>query len=147
VSVLGKEIARQHTLELELAGELADAADRHAAEPDVFHLCRTLAQQARRHADRLAPLAERHGARLDEPNGRPTKSREDAGELLQDLMRLWVLAQECWIEAAALKQAALAMQDGELLEAVSACLDETAAQAKWLKTRIKTSAPQALTVE
>jgi hypothetical protein len=48
--------------------------------------------------------------------------------------------------ATAVRQAALAKRGRELLDTVSSCLDETAAQAKWLKTRIKTTAPQALTV-
>jgi hypothetical protein len=45
----------------------------------------------------------------------------------------------------AVRQAALAKRDRELLDAVEASLAETAAQAKWERTRIKTTAPQALT--
>jgi hypothetical protein len=144
MSTLGREIGRFRALELGLADDLARVAERHADEPDVFHLCRTFAEESRSHAARLEPLAARYGA-TSPPNG----AGDDEGEmeLLPDLMRLYVLAQECWIEAAALRQAALAKRDAELLDAVTACLDGTAGQAKWLKTRIKTTAPQALTVE
>jgi hypothetical protein len=41
-------------------------------------------------------------------------------------------------------QAALAARDGQLLETVSECHTETELQVKWLTTRIKVGAPQAL---
>jgi hypothetical protein len=40
----------------------------------------------------------------------------------------------------------MARQDKELLETVSSSLAETEVQVKWLKTRVKTAAPQVLAV-
>jgi len=67
--------------------------------------------------------------------------------LLADLSRLFVMAQECWLDATVVRQGALAKRDQELAETAAGHLEETAAQAKWLKTRIKTTAPQVLAVE
>jgi hypothetical protein len=58
-----------------------------------------------------------------------------------------VRVQEAWIHATVVRQAALAKRDREALAAADAWLEEAARQAKWLKTRIKTTAPQALAVE
>ncbi|MGZ4617548.1 MAG: hypothetical protein ACXV5Q_10515 [Frankiaceae bacterium] len=41
-------------------------------------------------------------------------------------------------------QAARALRDSELLTVVSRCDGETATQLKWLRTRMKQAAPQAL---
>jgi hypothetical protein len=43
-------------------------------------------------------------------------------------------------------QGAKAARDRDLLETVTDCMEQTAVQARWLKTRIKEAAPQALTV-
>jgi hypothetical protein len=41
-------------------------------------------------------------------------------------------------------QAARGLHDSELLQVVSGCEGETATQLKWLRTRMKQAAPQAL---
>jgi hypothetical protein len=43
-------------------------------------------------------------------------------------------------------QAAQGARDWELLEAVNSCEGQTATQIKWLETRMKQAAPQALLV-
>jgi hypothetical protein len=43
-------------------------------------------------------------------------------------------------------QAAQGARDQDLLEVVNACEGQTATQVKWLKTRMKQAAPQALLV-
>ena len=149
---LGQAIRKAHDLELELAGELAAVAERHAADPDVFHLCGMFGGLARDQATRLGALADQYGSPATDGTrstaGETACDAREAGlRLLSDLTHLYVLTQECWIGLTALRQAALAKRDQELVETVSACLDETAAQAKWLKTRVKTTAPQALTVD
>lgn len=73
-------------------------------------------------------------------------SGAEGASLLSDLTDLYVFVQRCWIEATILHQAALAARDAGLLDAATACLDDTSAQAKWLNSRIKTAA-QTLTVE
>jgi hypothetical protein len=148
---LGHAIRRAQKVELELADAFTAVAKRHEADPDVFHLCEMLGEQARTHAERFQPFARRYG---DVPADRGVGSRNGEDEpqtaglsLLCDLTGLYVLAEEAWIKATVVRQAALAKRDRELLDVVTDCLQETAGQAKWLKTRIKTTAPQALTVE
>jgi hypothetical protein len=53
---------------------------------------------------------------------------------------------ECDIAWTLLGQAAQGLRDGELLAVVRSCEGETAMQLKWLKTRMKQAAPQALVV-
>ena len=43
-------------------------------------------------------------------------------------------------------QAAQGLRDLDLLEVVSSCEEETATQMRWLRTRMKQAAPQALVV-
>jgi hypothetical protein len=52
--------------------------------------------------------------------------------------------EECASDWTMLRQAALAARDRELLDAATACHGETLVQIKWLTTRIKEAAPQAL---
>jgi hypothetical protein len=52
----------------------------------------------------------------------------------------------CDISWTMIGQAAQGVRDRELLETVNACEGQTATQIKWLKTRMKQAAPQALLV-
>jgi hypothetical protein len=56
------------------------------------------------------------------------------------------MASECDICWTLIGQAAQGARDGELLEVVDRCERETAIQVKWLRTRMKQAAPQALVV-
>ena len=56
------------------------------------------------------------------------------------------MANACDISWTTIGQAAQGARDQELLEVVNAGEGETATQIKWLKTRIKQAAPQALIV-
>jgi len=157
MTLLGDAIRQLHEAELRLALEFGRVAERHAGDPDVFHLCQMLAEQCRSQAERLQPLAERSGS--SDPSGAPadsvtaarsepmdSRSDQPGLVLLSDLNLLYLLAQECWIDATIVRQAAQAKRDRELLETVDSCLEKTTVQSKWLKTRIKATAPQALTV-
>jgi len=64
--------------------------------------------------------------------------------LLRDLRNLYLSAQEAEIDWVILAQAAQAVRDRELLQVVSLCHEEAEARGKWLRTRIKESAPQVL---
>ena len=160
---LGRAIRELHDAEVDLADAFRAAGERHAADHDVYHLSHTLAKQSEEHAAKLRPLAARYGEDLDEPGEAGVvdsvletvrrKGSELAGRnpkagllLLADLRRLYLLAEECLIDATMVKQGAMARQDKELLETVSSSLAETEVQVKWLKTRIKTAAPQILAV-
>ena len=137
-AALADAIGRLQEAQLRLAGTYATVAEEHAVEPDIFHLCRSFAEQTRSHADRLRPFAE---GSVSEPG----HGKGGLG-LLHDLTGLFLLGQECWIRETIVRQAAQAAREKEVLDAVSACLEETNARVKWLKTRIKSIAAQKLTV-
>jgi hypothetical protein len=146
--------------ELSLAKALAAAAGRHAADADVYHLGHALARASRQRLSRLAAFAERYGvvpADLGEtePGGLLEPLRRAASELagrteasglllLGDLRALYARAQEAEIGWVVLGQGAKAARDAELVECVEACLEDVQGAAKWHRTKIKESAPQAL---
>jgi hypothetical protein len=137
--------------EAQLAEKLLTIGERHKADHDVYHLTRTLAKLAQSHA------AELRG-NDDEPtdSGGPLRavrekaselmgSREAAGMLLlRDLKQLHLAASEASICWTILGQGAQAQRDQELLATVTRCHDETLRILRWTTTRIKQTAPQAL---
>jgi hypothetical protein len=74
------------------------------------------------------------------------KTRTGGLGLLRDLHDLYLMAHACDISWTMIGQAAQGARDQELLETVNACERQTATQIKWLKTRMKQAAPQALLV-
>ncbi|HEX8344440.1 MAG TPA: hypothetical protein VF657_06800, partial [Actinoplanes sp.] len=66
--------------------------------------------------------------------------------LLRDLQDLYLMAAECEICWTVVGQAARGARDQELQQVVRDCEGETAIQLKWLRTRMKAAAPQALVV-
>lgn len=138
-----------HKAELDLADAFRQVAEAHEAEPDVFHLCHTLAKQCDEHARRLKPFVERYGEDApEEPDRLHSElfrgTREGGLALLRDLHDLYLMAAECDISWTMIGQAAQGVRDRELIEVVGACDAETSIQFKWLKTRMKQAAPQAL---
>jgi hypothetical protein len=119
-----------------LAAAFTRAAQEHEDEPDVGRLCGLFAGETEAQAARLAALA----TGLGETGGEPPR-------LLDDLLSLYLDVQNAWIQATVVRQAALAGRDPEAIAAADSLLLEASRQAKWLLTRIKTTAPQALTVE
>jgi hypothetical protein len=73
-------------------------------------------------------------------------SRQGALALLRDLHDLYLMATECELSWALVGQAAAAVRDTELSELVGRCDGDTSRQLKWLRTRMKQAAPQALVV-
>ena len=64
--------------------------------------------------------------------------------LLRDLQDLYLLASMVDVTWTMVKQAASALRGEELLSVVAPCDSETSTQLKWLQTRMKQAAPQAL---
>lgn len=64
--------------------------------------------------------------------------------LLRDLRDLYLATQEAEISWVILGQVAHAVRDRELLEVTTACREQAEARGKWVRTRIKQSAPQVL---
>jgi hypothetical protein len=59
---------------------------------------------------------------------------------------LYVMVSACDIAWTMVGQAAQGARDTELLEVVNVCEGQTVTQLKWLRTRMKEAAPQALLV-
>jgi hypothetical protein len=140
---IGPLLAHLRELETGLAAELRQAADRHRDDHDIYHQCHTFAVTADKRVEKLGPTAERHDGQAV---WRTAVADGSGDDLLEDLRTLCLRAHESaltWVMAA---QAAKAARDQELLALATECQSETEMQAKWLTTRIKTGAPQALVV-
>lgn len=140
-----------HKALLDLAAAFRDIGQAHKDEPDVFYDCERLAAQCDGHAEQLQPFAERYDEEADDEPDRLhseifTGTREGGLGLLRDLHDLYLMAAECDISWTVVGQAAKGARDDELTAVVDRCEGETAIQMKWLRTRMKTAAPQALIV-
>jgi len=140
-----------HHAESALARALREVSEAHGDEPDVRHLCERLADECSSHAVQLRPFADRYGEEADEEPERLLSelfagTRSGPLGLLRDLHDLYLMATECDIAWTLVGQAAQGARDRELLGVVQRCEGETAVQLKWLKTRMKQAAPQALVV-
>jgi hypothetical protein len=125
-------------------------AEGHGEEPDVYFLCLTLARQCLGHQEKLEAVVERYGEGA--PDNEPerlqavglSETRSGPVGLLRDLQDLYLLASFVDITWTMVKQAAAALRDKDLLAVVAECESETSTQLKWLQTRMKQAAPQAL---
>jgi hypothetical protein len=133
-----------------LAESFRQVADGHGAEPDVHFLCHTLAGQCEQHSELLLPIVRRYGE--DTSDNEPQRlhaeglstTREGPVGLLRDLQDLYLLATFVDVTWTMVKQAGSALRDAELLDVVGQCDAATAVQLRWLQTRMKQAAPQAL---
>jgi hypothetical protein len=140
-----------HRAECELGEAFEGIADAHADEVDVGSICRRLAKQCESHAGGLQPFVDRYGEEADDEPERLHSTlfqgaREGGLGLLRDLHDLYLMTCEVEITCTVVAQAAQGARDRELLAVVQGCEGETATQAKWLRTRMKQAAPQALVV-
>jgi hypothetical protein len=140
-----------HKAQVDLAAAFREVADGHADEVDVFHTCNLLARECDRHARDLEPFVARYGEDAPEEPDRLHavifQGRREGGlGLLRDLQDLYLMAAHCDITWTLLGQAAKGLRDADLLDVVTADEQETAVQLKWLRTRMKEAAPQALVV-
>ena len=137
--------------ELNLAEGFRKVGEGHAADADIYHTANTLAKQCEAHADKLAPFVDRYGEQAPTEPDRLyhelfTHTRSGGLGLLRDLQDLYVMASACDVSWTMIGQAAQGARDAELFETVNACEGQTATQLKWLRTRMKQAAPQALLV-
>jgi hypothetical protein len=137
--------------EIELGRAFREVGRGHRDEPDVHTICLKLAAQCDTHAEGLEPFAERYGEDApDEPERLHSElfrgTRAGALGLLRDLHDLYLMARECEMAWTLVGQGAQGARDNELLEMVGRSAGETSVQLKWLSTRMKQAAPQALVV-
>lgn len=138
-----------HSAEQTLADSFRQVSEGHPDEPDVYHLCRSLAQQCDTHVAALTPIVQRYG---EQPQSEPERlhteglrsTREGPVGLLRDLQDLYMLATFVEITWTLIGQAGRAVRDRELMRVVSAAETDIATVAAWLRTRLKQAAPQAL---
>ncbi|MEU4369099.1 hypothetical protein ACIBBG_12260 [Micromonospora chersina] len=140
-----------HKAQERLGDAFTEVGKAHGDEPDVFHTCEKLATQCRGHAEKLAPFARRYAEEAPaEPDRLHSElfsgTRTGPIGLLRDLQDLYLMAAQCDICWTVVGQAAYGARDEDLLGVVKACEQETAIQLKWLRTRMKQAAPQALVV-
>jgi hypothetical protein len=152
-------LSELHEAEADLAAEFREVARRTAEEPDVHHMCGTLAGQCDEHAATLRSVAGTYGLTLNgdghaapraaarvcrvavEANG---EGQASAGglPLLGYLRELFLAVERVdlgWIVAG---QIAQAVRDPEFLARVTGLHRQTLIQAAWLKTKIRETAPQ-----
>jgi hypothetical protein len=134
-----------------LAKSYRQVAEGHTAEADVKRMCEQFAGQCDHHEQLLRPFTERYGSH---PSGEPerlhadglSKTRTGGLGLLRDLHDLYLLASYLDMAWTLVGQAAKGARDEELIQTVEKGATETQAQQKWLTTRLKAAAPQALLV-
>ncbi len=140
-----------HTSERTLAGSYRQVGEGHQQEADVFYACRTVAAQCDAHVEALAPVVERYGQAAETEPERLhavglSSVRSGGLGLLRDLHELYALCSFVDITWTLVGQAAKGLHDRELLQVVRDCESQTSLQLRWLTTRMKAAAPQALIV-
>ena len=135
----------------ELARAFREIADAHGDEPDVAVTCRRLAEECDTAATRLDPFARSYAEDApDEPERLHSDlfrgARSGGLGLLRDLHDLYLMAAECDICWTVVGQAAAGARDTDLLDTVTDGGERAAGQLRWLRTRMKQAAPQALVV-
>jgi hypothetical protein len=127
------------------------AAEGHPDEPDLARLCRRLANECSDQAEAAGPFADRYAANAPaEPDNLHSDlfrgPRAGGLGLLRDLHDLYLMATECDLAWTAIGQAAYGARDEQLIALVGRCSEQTKTQLRWLRTRLRQTAPQALVV-
>ena len=134
-----------------LAKSYRQVAEGHPEEADVKRICEQFAAQCDHHEELLRPFTQRYGSHS---SGEPerlhadglSQTRSGGLGLLRDLHDLYLLASYLDMAWTLVGQAAKGARDHELIQTVEQCAKQTEAQQKWLTTRLKAAAPQALLV-
>jgi hypothetical protein len=150
-------IAAVGDAEGDLGKRLRVVAERHAVEHDLYHLGHSLARMSAQRLELLAPHADRYDAALPSPGGETPgmleslrhKTSELLGRaeptallLVRDLLDLYQTAQAAEIRWTVLVQVSAAVRDEGLLRAATDGHQQVELCARWLRTRIKETAPQ-----
>jgi hypothetical protein len=140
---IGLILGQLSALESGLAATYRESGERHADDHDVYHQCVSFAKKAESHVAKLASSMERYAAQGDAGSEVQARDSKELG-LLAMLRTLFLAAEEVSITWVMAGQAAQAARDADLLAVVHECHAEVELQVKWLTTRIKVAAPQAL---
>jgi len=155
---LASHLRTLQTAERRLAAALRAVAEERAEEVDVFHIANRLAEQCDEHAGRLDEFVQRYADALpaadrdaDAPPDAPRRLLRDGVHpgplgLLRDLNDLYLQACECELAWTLTTQAAQGTRDRDLIELSTRCAGESSIQLQWMRTRMKSAAPQAMVV-
>jgi hypothetical protein len=142
----------QHRAATRLADSYRRVSEAHRDEPDLARVCLMLADQCDAWAATLNPYLRRYTAiQTPDPPGQLHTDlfggpRAGGLGLLRDLHDLFLMATECDLAWTVINQAAFGTRDEGLLAEVGHGSTQTAGQLRWLRTRIRQAAPQALVV-
>ncbi|MCW3109946.1 MAG: molybdopterin oxidoreductase [Segetibacter sp.] len=148
---IGRYIDLVHRTEIDLAKAFRKVSKAHGDEPDVYQTCKLLAVWCDKLAEALEPFAAKYTPEKDKEPDRLTQTllkdtRNGGMALLRDLHDLYLIASEVEICCTVLKQGADGLRDKELSTLCGDVEKQTIRQLSWLKTRLKTAAPQTLIV-
>jgi len=138
--------------EATLASSFRVVADGYGEEPDVHFILQTFAKKCDAHREALKPVIQRYGEDVEgEEEHRLTadgirKVRSGPLGLMLDLQDLYVLVNHIDVTWMMVGQAAQGDQDKELQGVVKDCEGDSQLEIRWLQTRMKQAAPQALLV-
>lgn len=122
---------------------------RHAAELDIEHPCELFAEWSQENSREIQPFVKKYRSSSSSEAGKLyhdlfNRQSKDSLALLRDLHHLWLMAQEAHISWTVLLQTATALRDEELKALCQNALERNHRQLIWLRTRIKSGAPQTL---
>lgn len=154
-------LAGLHDAETDLARAFRGVARRQAADHGTHYPCRALSGQCDQRAQSVREFARRYDKNLAAPRqadslaagagsilqwfSELTARRPASGLLLlRDLRGLFLKAQAAEVHWLMVGQAAQAVRDQLLLDGVTELHAEVGTQIKWIRTRLKEVAPQAL---
>jgi hypothetical protein len=135
--------------EEDLAKAFSTVAQRHARQLDVEHPCELFSSWSGENAQGLLPFTLQYGS----SGGREVRQlyhdlfdHRDAGSLalLRDLHHLWLMVQDAHITWTVVLQTASALRNEELKALCTQAQAHNHRQLIWLRTRIKSGAPQTL---
>lgn len=138
--------------ENELARSFLVIASRHERDSEMRDGCKQMAEWSQALVDELEPFVERYGKKrsMDSEHVRSALfhgPRFGGMGLLRDAQDLALLAEDVKLGWTALEEAAPELRDPELEQIAKAARRKTERQIAWLETRIKTTAPNALTIK
>jgi hypothetical protein len=142
---LDRAIEQTQNGEVDLAAELTRIGTLHAAESDIRHITEMLSRRCSSQLDLLASHARRYGVAERTTDGPPPQRHEAAkNDLLDDLRDLYLAAHRAELAWVVLEQGAHSARDAGLLTAARQGRDEAERRWRWVRTKIKEAAPQAL---
>jgi hypothetical protein len=148
---IGKYIDLVHRTELDLVKAFNLVANAHGKEVDVYQTCLLLASWSQKMADDIEIFANSYKEEHDKEPDRLTQSllkgaRKGSMALLRDLHDLYLIITEVQICCTILKQGGTGLHDKSLVKVCEEIEEQSKRQLSWLKTRMKSAAPQILIV-